>query len=85
MGQHHFGELRLERAQAKAERIIGQELVRLGWQAAVLASRRKQVSSPSSGGAGRPKQSGLPPQDHLRRDTTLDSPIRTPHWTGSYR
>jgi len=38
MGQHHFGELRLETAQAKAERIISEELVRLGWQPAELAS-----------------------------------------------
>ena len=41
MGQHHFGELRLETAQAKAERIMSEELVRLGWQPAELTSRRK--------------------------------------------
>ena len=41
MGQHHFGELRLQTAQAKAERIISEELVRLGWQPAGLASRRR--------------------------------------------
>ncbi len=38
---HHFGELRLETAQAKAERIIGEELGRLGWQETDLTSRRK--------------------------------------------
>jgi hypothetical protein len=43
VGQHHFGQLRLETAQAKAERIIGEELVRLGWQPAELASRRKHA------------------------------------------
>jgi hypothetical protein len=30
VSQHHFGELRLETAQAKAERIISEELVRFG-------------------------------------------------------
>lgn len=42
VGQHHFGELRLEVAQAKAERIISEELCGLGWQEAELASRRKR-------------------------------------------
>jgi hypothetical protein len=42
VGQHHFGQMRLEVAQAKAERIISQELRRLGWQEADLASRRKR-------------------------------------------
>jgi hypothetical protein len=43
--QHHFGQIRLEVAQAKAERIIGEELHRLGWQQADLASRRKRDPS----------------------------------------
>ena len=42
VGEHHFGQLRLETAQAKAERIIAQELARLGWQERDLAARRKQ-------------------------------------------
>ena len=42
VGQHHFGQMRLEVARAKAERIIGEELRRLGWQEAGLASRRKR-------------------------------------------
>ena len=42
VGSHHFGQLRLERAQAKAERIVGEELGRLGWPEAELAARRKQ-------------------------------------------
>ena len=32
----------METAQAKAERIIAEELARLGWQEADLAARRKQ-------------------------------------------
>lgn len=39
---HHFGELRMETAQAKAEGIIGEELARLGWQEADRTTRRKQ-------------------------------------------
>lgn len=59
MGQHHFGALRLETAQAKAERIISEELVRLGWQPAELASRRKHD----------PAKLEIAPR--LRRETTL--------------
>ncbi len=41
LGEHHAGELRRETAQAKGERIIGQELGRLGWTQNELATRRK--------------------------------------------
>ena len=41
LGEHHSGELRCETAEAKAERIIGEELSRLGWSRAELATRRK--------------------------------------------
>jgi REP element-mobilizing transposase RayT len=41
LGEHHFGALRRETAQAKAERIIGEELGRRGWREADLAARRK--------------------------------------------
>src|SRR5437588_890866 len=42
VGQHHFGRMRLELAHAKAERIIREELRRLGWPEAQLAVRRKR-------------------------------------------
>jgi len=42
VGQHHFGQMRLEVAQAKAGRIITEELRRLGWQEADLVWRRKR-------------------------------------------
>ena len=38
---HHSGELRRETAEAKAERIIAEELRRLGWSQADLDRRRK--------------------------------------------
>ena len=41
LGDHHSGALRQESAQAKAERIIAEELIRLGWQESDLAARRK--------------------------------------------
>jgi putative transposase len=41
VGEHHFGKLRLETAQAKSERIIAEEMERLGWKQADLLSRRK--------------------------------------------
>ncbi|MCX6923370.1 MAG: hypothetical protein NT154_09205 [Verrucomicrobia bacterium] len=59
VSRHHFGELRLERSQAKAERIISEELVRLGWQWAELASRRKRDPAKLEIAA------------RLRRETTL--------------
>jgi len=41
LGDHHSGELRRETAEAKAQRIVVEELGRLGWKEADLASRRK--------------------------------------------
>ena len=40
LGEHHSGELRLETAKAKAERIIAEELSRLGWTEGDLPGRR---------------------------------------------
>jgi len=59
VGQHHFGELCLETARAKAERIITEELERLGWPPAELASRRKHDPAKLEIAA------------RLRRETTL--------------
>ncbi len=41
LGEHHAGELRRETAEAKGERIIAEELRRLGWSESDLVSRRK--------------------------------------------
>jgi hypothetical protein len=41
LGDHHSGELRRETAEAKAERIIAEELPRLGWSGYELSTRRK--------------------------------------------
>ena len=41
LGEHHSGELRRETAAAKAERLIAEELSRLGWSESQLKSRRK--------------------------------------------
>jgi putative transposase len=41
LGEHHSGEMRRETAQAKAERIVAEELRRLGWNETELAGRRK--------------------------------------------
>jgi hypothetical protein len=42
VGEHRFGQLRLETAQAKGERLIAEELACLAWQESDLALRRKQ-------------------------------------------
>ena len=41
LAEHHAGELRRETAEAKGERIIAQELQRLGWSESDLVIRRK--------------------------------------------
>jgi hypothetical protein len=61
LGQHHAGELRLETAQAKADRLVADELRRLGWTAKDLVRRRKND-------AGK-----LAMAVRLRRETTLTS------------
>jgi hypothetical protein len=59
LGENHSGELRRESAEAKAERIISEELHRLGWTAADLSLRRK--NDPTK----------LVMADRLRRETVL--------------
>ncbi len=41
LGEHHSGQLRRETSQAKAERIVGEELRRLGWHEGDLTRRPK--------------------------------------------
>ena len=41
LGQHHAGELRLETAQAKADRLVAEELRRLEWREEELVRRPK--------------------------------------------
>ena len=59
LGEHHSGELRRECADARAKRIVAEELDRLGWRRAELAGRRK-------GDPGK-----LAMAARLRRETTL--------------
>jgi REP element-mobilizing transposase RayT len=59
LGEHHSGELRQGSAEAKAERIVAEELRRLGWREADLKSRRKNDPDKLELGA------------RLRRETTL--------------
>jgi len=59
LGEHHSGELRRETAEAKAERIVAEELSRQGWNESDLATRRK--SDPGK----------LRIAARLRRETTL--------------
>ena len=59
MGENHSGELRLEVAEAKAERIIREDLKRLGWKERNLIVERKSD-------AGKLAIAG-----RLRRETTL--------------
>ncbi len=59
LGEHHSGELRGESAAVRAERIIGEELARLGWSREELGARRK----------GDPGKMAMAAR--LRRETTL--------------
>ncbi len=59
LSEHYFGQMRGEAAQAKAERIIQEELGRLCWREADLASHRKREPSKVEIGV------------RLRKETTL--------------
>ena len=59
LGENHCGEQRLESAQAKGERIITEELQRLGWSEADLKAGRKCDAQKLAVAA------------RLRRETTL--------------
>ena len=59
LGQHHAGELRLESAQARADRLIAEALRRLGWSREDLVRRPK--NDPGK----------LVSAVRLRRETTL--------------
>ncbi|MEI7733776.1 MAG: hypothetical protein WCO56_29695 [Verrucomicrobiota bacterium] len=59
LGEHHAGELRRESAEAKAERIIDEELKRLGWTRVDLEHRTKSDPEKVAVAA------------RLRRETTL--------------
>lgn len=62
LGEHHAGELKRESAEAKAERIIQQELKRLRWSPGEWSQRPK--SDPAR----------LAIAERLRRETTLTLP-----------
>jgi len=59
LGENHSGELRRETARAKGERIVAEELKRLGWKEKELGVRRK----------GGPGKLGI--AERLRKETTL--------------
>ncbi|HWW01833.1 MAG TPA: hypothetical protein VNZ64_19190, partial [Candidatus Acidoferrum sp.] len=59
LGEHHSGQLRHESAQAKGERIIGEELKRLKWQDKDLQEHPKTDAAK------------LAMAVRLRRETTL--------------
>jgi REP element-mobilizing transposase RayT len=59
LGEHHSGELRRGTAEAKGEKLVAEELERLGWKEADLKSRRKNDPDKLEIGA------------RLRRETTL--------------
>ena len=59
LGEHHSGELHWETAELKAERLISEELRRLGWQEADLQSQPKN------------EPGKLAIEARVRRETTL--------------
>ena len=59
LGEHHAGDLRRENAESRAERIIAEELQRLGWSESELASHRKSAAGKLALAA------------RLRRETTM--------------
>jgi hypothetical protein len=67
LGEHHSGELHRESAEAKAERIVAEELGRLGWKEAELAGRRKSDPGKLAIAARLRQQTTLPLKDIAAR------------------
>ena len=88
LGEHHAGELRRESAEAKADRIIGEELQRLGWAAAELAQRHKSDPSKVAIGARLRRETTLPVRwiaDRLQMGTWKSARTRLQEWRRSGR
>jgi putative transposase len=60
LGEHHSGELRRETAEARAERILSEELLRLGWNQTDLTTRRKNDPAKLAIAARLRKETTLP-------------------------
>ena len=60
LGDHHAGELRRETAEARAERIVSEELGRLGWKETDLKARRKNDPAKLAIAARLRKETTLP-------------------------
>src|SRR5207245_1086133 len=83
LGDHHSGELRRETAQAKAERILSQELDRLGWKQSELADRPKSDPAKLAIAARLRKETTLPLKEIAARvhlGTSKSANTRLHHW-----
>jgi putative transposase len=88
LGEHHAGELRRESAEVRAERIIGEELERLGWTAVDLAQRHKTDPGKVSIGARLRRETTLPMRwiaDRLQMGTWKSTRARLQEWKRSDR
>ena len=83
LGQNHSGELRRETATARAERILAEELRRLGWDEAELAARRKSEPAKLAIAARLRKETTLSIKDiaaRVRLGTSKSANIRIHEW-----
>jgi hypothetical protein len=60
LGDNHCGQLQRETAEQKANRIIGEELARRGWQESDLAGRHRTYPGKGATAARRRKETTLP-------------------------
>jgi REP element-mobilizing transposase RayT len=85
LGEHHSGELRRETAEAKADRIIAEELSRLGWKEADLPARRKNDPAKLATGARLRKETTLPIKviaARVKLGTSKSANARLHKWMG---
>ena len=85
LGDHHSGELRQETAEAKAERIIGEELHRLGWSEKDLATRAKSDPAKLAIAARLRKETTLSIKQlasRVRLGSSKSANARLHHWMG---
>ena len=83
LGEHHSGELHRESAEARAERIMAEELGRLGWKPAELARRRKTDPRKLAIAARLREQTTLPLKEIAARvhlGTSKSANARLHHW-----
>jgi len=83
LGEHHAGDLRRENAGGRAERIIAEELQRLGWTESELLGQRKSAAGKLALAARLRRETTMPLKwiaARVRLGTTKSANSKLHHW-----